>query len=143
MELSIIITEDGSHSLRNEKLQETYHSVHGAVRESNHVFIQHGFDHYLKNKPSSLRIFEAGFGTGLNALLTAVRTAVPVYYESWELYPLPMDIVRQLNYGDQLTSTVLFQMLHEAPWNQNASISPEFVLHKRVADLLQIGRAHV
>ncbi len=137
MALSIIITEDGSHSLRNEELQETYHSVHGAVRESNHVFIQHGFDHQLKKNPSSLRILEAGFGTGLNALLTAMRATVPVYYESWELYPLPMDVVRQLNYGDQLSSAALFHALHEASWNQSVSMNPNFTLLKRTADLLQ------
>jgi len=137
MALSIIITEDGSHSLRNEELLETYHSVHGAVRESNHVFIQHGLDHQLKSNPSSLRILEAGFGTGLNALLTALQVAIPVYYESWELYPLPMDVVKQLNHGDQLASVALFHALHEAPWNQIAVLNTNFTLCKRTADLLQ------
>jgi tRNA U34 5-methylaminomethyl-2-thiouridine-forming methyltransferase MnmC len=134
--LTIITTEDGSHSLRNEQLQETYHSVHGAVQESNHVFIQNGFVHQLRTNPSALRILEAGFGTGLNALLTALHTRIPVYYESWELYPLPIEVIDQLNYGNQLDAAVLFKALHVAPWNLTVSISSHFTLCKRSADLL-------
>jgi len=69
--LKIITTGDGSHSLLNESLNETYHSVHGAIRESIHVFIDHGIDYAFNLNPGPLSVFEVGFGTGLNALLTA------------------------------------------------------------------------
>ncbi|HQQ98078.1 MAG TPA: tRNA (5-methylaminomethyl-2-thiouridine)(34)-methyltransferase MnmD [Cyclobacteriaceae bacterium] len=143
MSLTIITTEDGSHSLRNEQLHETYHSIHGAVQESKHVFILNGFDHQVKKNPSALRILEAGFGTGLNALLTAMHTHIPVYYESWELYPLPVMVVDQLNHGFQMDAVELFRALHGAPWNQAVSISSHFTLCKRSVDLLQempVGR---
>src|SRR5687768_8796614 len=68
--LKIITTHDGSHSLLHEQLNETYHSVHGAVRESKHVFIQHGLEFIQNSGTSEIKILEIGFGTGLNALLT-------------------------------------------------------------------------
>lgn len=136
MDLTIITTEDGSHSLRNEQLQETYHSVHGAVQESKHVFIQHGFDHQVKRNPPALRILEAGFGTGLNALLTAMHAHIPVYYESWERYPLSIEVIDQLNYGNQLDAGELFKAMHTAPWNLAVAISSHFTLCKRSVDLL-------
>ena len=68
----LIITEDGSHTIFVPELNEHYHSVHGAVQESNIVFLKNGYE-FCSEDP--LHIFEAGFGTGLNALLTAVRSA--------------------------------------------------------------------
>ena len=69
--LKIITTADGSHSLFNEEINETYHSVHGAIQESVHVFIKNGLEYVLeKGSPLPISIFEVGFGTGLNALLT-------------------------------------------------------------------------
>ena len=70
-DVKLIITSDGSHSLLNEALNETYHSVHGAIQESQHVFINNGLRYFLETTTSdNLSIFEVGFGTGLNALLT-------------------------------------------------------------------------
>ena len=43
------ITEDGSHTLFVPSLDETYHSSHGAIQESMHVFIDAGLK-YIKNK---------------------------------------------------------------------------------------------
>jgi tRNA U34 5-methylaminomethyl-2-thiouridine-forming methyltransferase MnmC len=68
-ELSLTITEDGSSTLYNHSKQEHYHSIHGAVQESVHVFINAGLQHMLKSR-QKLSILEIGFGTGLNALLT-------------------------------------------------------------------------
>ena len=35
----IQVTEDGSHTLFSEMAGQTYHSAHGAVQESRHIFI--------------------------------------------------------------------------------------------------------
>jgi tRNA U34 5-methylaminomethyl-2-thiouridine-forming methyltransferase MnmC len=67
----IIKTADGSHTIYVPALNEHYHSVNGAIQESRHIFIETGFD-YCKSDP--LHIFEVGFGTGLNTLLTAIRS---------------------------------------------------------------------
>lgn len=139
-EVKIITTSDGSHSLLNTTLHETYHSIHGAVQESKHVFIVHGLDHWLeRNKKKEIKILEIGFGTGLNAFLTLLRSTgagLDIYYESWEAHPLEMDIVKQLNYPTFLGSPELFSSIQEASWDQRVSITPEFTLHKRKGDIL-------
>ena len=87
--VKIITTEDGSHSLYHEGLQETYHSFHGAYRESIHVFMIYGLDSWLARNPRKypIRVFEVGFGTGLNAWLSLVwaeQNQIPVLYHTIE-----------------------------------------------------------
>ncbi len=66
------ITKDGSHTISIPECNVTYHSHHGAIAESMHVYIDAGLRYRLKtNKDSELCIFEMGFGTGLNILLTS------------------------------------------------------------------------
>lgn len=64
----VISTEDGSTSLKLRDADEQYHSLHGALNESLHIYINSGLHYLAKNR--EIRIFEAGFGTGLNAILT-------------------------------------------------------------------------
>jgi tRNA U34 5-methylaminomethyl-2-thiouridine-forming methyltransferase MnmC len=80
--------------LLNTELDETYHSIHGAVQESMHVFIKNGLD-LIDKEP--INVFEVGFGTGLNALLTAL-SGKKVNYTSIEAFPLPEEVYTQLNY---------------------------------------------
>jgi tRNA U34 5-methylaminomethyl-2-thiouridine-forming methyltransferase MnmC len=65
----IILTDDGSHTLFVPELGEHYHSIHGAIQESGFIFINCGL---AFSTADPVRIFEAGFGTGLNALLTGI-----------------------------------------------------------------------
>jgi tRNA U34 5-methylaminomethyl-2-thiouridine-forming methyltransferase MnmC len=133
-DLEIITTSDGSHTLRNKQLNETYHSIHGAVQESMHVFIQHGLEYYcVQHRPESVSILEVGFGTGLNALLSAqhtMHTDVSIRYTTIEPFPLPSEIWSVLNYGDPDKGGHLYRALHEAAWNQEVSISPKFTILK-------------
>ena len=88
MERSLKITEDGSHTMFVKGLDEHYHSTHGALQESTHVFIKQGL---LTVKQSSVQILELGFGTGLNALLTLRESELlhlDIYYHAVEKYPL-------------------------------------------------------
>jgi tRNA U34 5-methylaminomethyl-2-thiouridine-forming methyltransferase MnmC len=139
--LEIITTSDGSHSLINTSLQETYHSVHGAIQESKYVFIHSGLSYWQeKNPEKSIRILEMGFGTGLNAFLTlleGIHLTSPVYYESWEMFPVDLSVAKQLNYGDVLGSKDMFLKLHEATWEGPSSITPDFTLVKRKGDIQQ------
>jgi tRNA U34 5-methylaminomethyl-2-thiouridine-forming methyltransferase MnmC len=139
--LSIITTSDGSHSLMNTDLQETYHSVHGAIQESKHVFISAGLNFWTKQSPGKkIRILEMGFGTGLNAFLTLVeskRLNLPVYFESWEMFPVDISLARQLNYGDTLGSPETFLKLHEIEWDEPSPITADFTLVKRKGDIQQ------
>jgi len=132
MKREIIITKDGSATVEIPALHVTYHSRHGAVQESMHVFIQAGL-HYTVNKlhQRELRVFEMGFGTGLNALLTAKEAALlhtVIHYTSIERYPLSSDEIQQLNYTDQTDN--IFPLLHQAEWNTVKKINEYFYLEK-------------
>lgn len=137
--LKIITTEDGSHSLYHEGLKESYHSFHGAMKESIHVFMLYGLDAWLMKNPGRrpLRIFEVGFGTGLNAwlsLIWAEQNQIPVLYHSIEPFPLEEKIYNQLNYGD-LDDGIFhykpyFKKLHKSPWDQGGVQSEYFNMKK-------------
>jgi tRNA U34 5-methylaminomethyl-2-thiouridine-forming methyltransferase MnmC len=134
--LQIITTADGSHTLFNPDLEETYHSKHGAVQESNHVFIAHGLQHWLdQTQKKKLVIFEVGFGTGLNAWLThelACTRKLQVTYFSVEAFPLQREVWTQLNYApDDAT----FTWLHDAPWNVSVARDDEFTICKMAGKL--------
>lgn len=101
MEPQLVITEDGSHTLYLQEWNEHYHSQHGAIAESNYVFIEQGLD-ALSAEKIDVRIFEMGFGTGLNPLLAwnwASRRNKKLRYQGVEKYPLKPEIFQQLNYA--------------------------------------------
>ncbi len=137
MKLEIIKTADGSHTLYVPELNEHYHSIHGAIQESKHIFIQEGF--YQNNK-NSLNILEVGYGTGLNALLTwieAKKSGKKIRYLTIESFPLNPSIIKNLNYPEKLgySSGRIFRLLHEAPWEEEFKISRFFTLLKIRADI--------
>lgn len=132
----IILTSDGSHTIYVPELDEHYHSIHGAVQESEFIFINNGFDFCQKNPVS---ILEIGFGTGLNVLLTAVKsltTGRKVNFTSVEKYPLDETTVKSLNYNEFAgeKGKDIFKMIHSAPWNSKISILNNFNLTKLKLD---------
>lgn len=93
-------TADGSNTLYLPELDETYHSSHGAVQEAMHVFIEHGLT-FVGQEKKSISVFEMGFGTGLNALLTAQwseQHSCSIRYIGIELHPISEDIWGQMDY---------------------------------------------
>jgi len=133
----LLLTADGSPTLRWAHLDETYHSRHGAVQESLLVFIQRGLLHSFSTE--SLTILEVGFGTGLNALLT-VRHAEgkSVHYISLETYPLPTDLYEALSYPEAGPDELL-QHMHVVAWNEAVQILPHFLLEKRTDPIQQFS----
>jgi tRNA U34 5-methylaminomethyl-2-thiouridine-forming methyltransferase MnmC len=131
-ELEILTTGDGSHTVFNKGLDETYHSRHGALQESEHVFIEAGLNFFAAAHPNDdIEIFEVGFGTGLNALLTfqfALRHSRMIHYTSIEAFPLDEPLWRRLNYasGDQST----FDQLHKVSWGSIQKINDNFSIEK-------------
>ncbi|MFK7905445.1 MAG: hypothetical protein AB8B69_09985, partial [Chitinophagales bacterium] len=133
----LITTTDGSHSLYVPELNETYHSKHGAIQESNHIFIEAGLKD-LQRKESltnPLHILEIGFGTGLNAFLTRLAASnFAVNYSSLEAYPLSKEITSALNYPDILAVSEadkkIFEVMHECAWNEVIEVRPNFHLTK-------------
>ncbi len=138
MSVELVTTGDGSHSLRNTDLDETYHSMHGAVQESRHVFIANGLDVFLQKLADPLRVFEVGFGTGLNALLTwrwARKHRRHVHYTSIEAFPLEPSVWSKLNYGEHLGHGDDVRTLHRVPWNVETRVEEFFTLFKIHGDI--------
>lgn len=137
MKRTVQITADGSATMYSPLYDATYHSKHGAVQESMHVFIKQGLLYKYEQKPvGELSVFEMGFGTGLNALLTAefaLSKGANIYYESLELHPLNNEELAGVSYND---NKLLLEQLHNADWNKEAVINEYFTLQKREADLL-------
>ena len=89
----LVKTADGSFTLFIPEVEETYHSTHGAVQESMHVFIENGLKACDKE---SIRVLEVGLGTGLNAVLTLQHATKEIDYCALEPYPLSKEILNEL-----------------------------------------------
>jgi len=133
------ITADGSHTLYVEELDETYHSVHGAIQEAKHVFINAGLNYTHKD---AVNILEVGFGTGLNAFLTLLdsqETNRDIHYTGVEAFPLQEELLNDLNYLKELKAkekeVKLFHLLHQCNWNSYQFIMDNFRLKKVQTDL--------
>jgi tRNA U34 5-methylaminomethyl-2-thiouridine-forming methyltransferase MnmC len=134
----LVITSDGSHTLFVPELNEHYHSIHGAVQESALVYIKNGLEYC---DAGCLNIFEAGFGTGLNALLTAVCENYErriIHYTSVEKYPVPESIINQLNHWNftERKEKEIFDKIHQARWGSFEEITPNFYIRKIKCDLV-------
>lgn len=134
--VKIIETADGSSSLYLEELNETYHSFHGALQESLHVFIQKGIHHLIEQGKNTIRIFEVGFGTGLNVILSLEEAlknpSLEIEFHTIEAYPLEMETIKALNYKDSLSEDAKkhFDLLHEKEWGTSHQILPNFSFTK-------------
>ena len=134
MEVRLVKTGDGSDTLFVPELNEHYHSTFGAINESKHIFIDAGFKQITDNQ-QDCRILEIGFGTGLNAFLTLIearKKQVNVHYTSIEAFPLPGNIIKQLNYPDLLdpSEAGLFILLHNRAWGKEEKITGSLTLLK-------------
>jgi tRNA U34 5-methylaminomethyl-2-thiouridine-forming methyltransferase MnmC len=143
MQRNLIVTKDGSHSVAIPELKVSYHSVYGAIQESLHVFIESGLKYWFEQHRAASRcvIFEMGFGTGLNALLSileANRLQRKVMYETVEAFPLEDSITKHLNYCEALAEVSwqpVFEALHSGEWNKVLQITDLFSFKKIKAAL--------
>lgn len=128
-------TADGSATLFVEELDEHYHSVKGALTESQHIYRDCAFMH--RSDGTRLRLLEVGFGTGLNAVITAMAADAQhlVHYISIEKYPVDAQLLSTLAYHTQVDENLL-HAIHAAEWNTPVAITPYFTLEKRHADYL-------
>lgn len=129
----IITTKDGSKTLFIPELNEQYHSVNGAVQESMHVFINAGFKEL--SHLNKLNIFEVGFGTGLNALLSFFcNKNQKVFYHGIEKYPLASEEYSVLDFPAFISKSKelknAFITMHECLWNKTININSSFELYK-------------
>ncbi len=139
---SIIKTADGSHSLFVKELDEHYHSVHGAIQESKHVFIEAGLKQYIlptaihNATNGSLSILEIGLGTGLNALLTfieAEKININIKYTAIEAFPISIELAAELNYIECLDAQQyqsIYNKIHSCVWEKPVELSRSFSIYK-------------
>lgn len=133
MRREIIQTLDGSTTIHLPDWDECYHSKHGAIQESMHVFIKNGFSLF---EGKSVSILEIGFGTGLNAFLTFIEAQElqHINYVGVEAYPVPAEEVLQLNYVQELGVTnkaTVFKRMHASEWDKETALSKNFRLTKK------------
>ena len=125
--LQLVDTKDGSQTVLNTTSGSTYHSRHGAVTESKHVFIDKGLRLVLDKEVTEITLLEMGFGTGLNALLTFMHSDVAkvnVNYHALELFPLSESIWKEYQLPVELKKTEeMFAAIHSNNWNETFKIS--------------------
>lgn len=132
MKREIIRTSDGSTTIYLPDMDENYHSTHGAIQEAEHVFIKHGLGEMEVREMDKIAIFEMGFGTGLNAFLTKIRSKSIIEYTGIEAFPVSDAEIEALNYvelvGEEFSKD--FKLIHQAQWNESVTIDANFSLKK-------------
>jgi tRNA U34 5-methylaminomethyl-2-thiouridine-forming methyltransferase MnmC len=131
------ITDDGFTTLFSEEFNQFYHSVRGALDETQRVYIELGLLAKMQ-ETTEISILELGFGTGLNALVTAFeaqKNNLKVNYTSLEPFPISEEDVKLLNYQTG-AETDLIKKLHRVNWEESVEISSNFSL-KKVKSTLQ------
>jgi len=101
-------TADGSNTLYNETIGEHYHSKHGALQESKHVFIDAGLKFAGTKKPE-ISVLEIGFGTGLNFILSfdyCTQQNIKLHYTSIEAFPLSQNVIEQTGYAEYVPAKI-------------------------------------
>ena len=134
MKREIIITNDGSTTIRIPEWDENYHSTHGAIQEAKHVFIKNGLDVF--HNQAEISILEIGFGTGLNAFITFLESVnkEKINYVGVEAYPISTEEVLQMNYVSELEATdfqSIFDTMHHCDWEMETHLTSHFNLTKR------------
>ena len=135
--LKIISSNDGSHTIYREDIDEHYHSIHGSIQESIHVFIDAGLKKFIQNNnKKKVNILEIGFGTGLNALLTNqenIQFKKEVNYHTLEPLPIDYSLIKNINF--KKINSKVFSQIHNLQWNCNHTINNYFNFHKEKISL--------
>ena len=122
------LSDDGSSTLYSDLYQAHYHSTHGAMQESMHIFINHGLQDH---EAVPLNILEYGFGTGLNLFLTATHSGTRfINYKSLELHPVQDELLNQLNYVQTDEESRLFNQIHRSSWDNWHQLNEHFKYYK-------------
>ena len=133
MERRVIKTADGSHTLEIIEMEDTYHSRHGALQESDYVFVGKGLNEKLVTQ-QQVSILEIGFGTGLNALVTKQAissTKASVHYTALETSPVHQEEIALLNYTALIPALAdFYSEIHRAKWGEEVALDEQFTLLK-------------
>jgi len=147
--LEIVKTADGSNTIFNSEVGENYHSRHGALQESKHVFVKSGLQYFLENKGkvsptggdlegANVSILEVGFGTGLNFLLSADYCStenIQLDYTGIEAYPLTDDMINQTGYDEYVTTDIWQEFIKHYPSALQNTIELNKNCHLQIANV--------
>jgi len=134
-QLEFVTTADGSKTIFNPEVGENYHSRHGALQESRHVFLNSGLRYFLDQREKKVlptgfvrtplegdlegaAVLEVGFGTGLNFLLTAdycVQHQLKLDYTGIEAYPLTHEMIGHTGYDDYVSPGTWTEFMGKYP----------------------------
>lgn len=137
----IITTEDGSHTLVSSLINDTYHSVHGAIDEAELVYIKNGFKFIADKGLKEIHVLEIGLGTGLNCFLTlnkSVEFNLYVKYNAIEAFPIDIDCIENLNYANLKGNHDFFLQIHKSKPEEWSSITEKFSLYKQFAKVQEV-----
>ena len=141
--MDFVTTGDGSKTIFNAQIGENYHSKHGALQESKHVFLKTGLQFYLeKENTKEAAILEIGFGTGLNFILTAdycISENVKLDYCGIEAFPLEKEVINNIGYNAYVSEPLWTDYIrnyeqglkHEVQLNDAVSVE---IAHTKVLD---------
>lgn len=108
-------TTDGSLTFFNDQVGEHYHSIHGALQEALHVFIDAGLKKAISEASTlPICVLEIGFGTGLNFLLSADychQHQVELHYTAIEPFALSAHQLATTNYVQHIKHTAIWHNL--------------------------------
>jgi tRNA U34 5-methylaminomethyl-2-thiouridine-forming methyltransferase MnmC len=143
--LPLFITDDGSHSIQSEMFGTAYHSVHGAIQESKHVFIEAGLKNRIDAAYQEISILEMGLGTGLNLFLSFLESIqhpnLFINYTAYEMYPVSEIEASELNFSQILDAEIYKDVLwkaHTGEWAKPIKMADKFYFEKLNQDILQI-----
>lgn len=141
MKITIETTADGSPTLYRADIDEHYHSVKGAQTESLHVYLESGW-RKVSDRYEPVRVFEVGFGSGLNAAITAsaaLESEIPTEYFAAELFPLPKETTDIIATTLDQQYREAFYAVNQSAWDEAVVINPYFSLLKMEADILSMN----
>ncbi len=145
--LSIVTTADGSKTIFNAEVGENYHSKHGALQESQHVFLNAGLRYFLAGTDSTeVSVLEVGLGTGLNFLLSAdfcTAKNIALHYTGIEAYPLSPEMIAQTGYEAYVSAPMWQAFLKAYPnsLNRSVQLNPNVALFTAHTMLMEFNSA--
>lgn len=110
-----LITEDGSCTWLSPRYGETFHSIHGALTESRHVYLRGTQTESRLQHAAQARVLEVGFGLGLNFLVTgnaAIDCQAQLEYHALEHALFPARELATLDYAAVLSHQPLSTALN-------------------------------
>jgi tRNA U34 5-methylaminomethyl-2-thiouridine-forming methyltransferase MnmC len=125
-------------------LEESYHSGSGAAAESYVVYLQNSRIAARLRQSTNLptRIFEYGFGTGMNFVITASLAAAekkPLLFTSWEYRLLPSVVFEQLQIPKAIMAAEKLDLLRDCSSHAQAITDAFLNFREKLGDTPATG----